>query len=163
MTSPSEVPTIRCGTGDFEAWDDLLALIHSSFAYMNGRIDPPSSALLLTPDELRRKCATDTVFLAFLGERLVGCAFLARRSDHAYLGKLAVAPNLQGRGIGGKLLTEVERHARAQGMSAIELQTRIELTENHLTFARLGFRETGRTAHPGYARATSLTMRKLLA
>jgi N-acetylglutamate synthase-like GNAT family acetyltransferase len=162
MTSPCEELTIRRGTGDFENWDDLLALILSSFAYMNGRIDPPSSALLLSPEGLRQKCATETVILAFLGKRLVGCAFLAMRSDHAYLGKLAVAPELQGRGIGKKLLTAAERHARAAGVSEIELQTRIELTENHLAFARLGFRETARTAHPGYDRATALTMRKAL-
>ncbi|RUY90914.1 GNAT family N-acetyltransferase, partial [Mesorhizobium sp. M7A.F.Ca.CA.003.01.2.1] len=38
----------------------------------------------------------------------------------------------------------------------------IELTANHAAFARLGFRETGRTAHDGYARPTSITMRKAL-
>ena len=59
---------------------------------MNGRIDPPSSAMLLSPEGLRQKCVTETVFLAFLGKRLAGCAFLAIRPDHAYLGKLAVTP-----------------------------------------------------------------------
>ncbi|TIV92899.1 MAG: GNAT family N-acetyltransferase, partial [Mesorhizobium sp.] len=52
--------------------------------------------------------------------------------------------------------------ARARGKDAIELQSRIELTANHAAFARLGFRETGRTAHAGYDRSTSITMRKVL-
>ena len=52
--------------------------------------------------------------------------------------------------------------ARERGKDAIELQTRIELTANHAAFARLGFRETERTAHEGYDRPTSITMRKVL-
>jgi hypothetical protein len=56
----------------------------------------------------------------------------------------------------------VEDLARERGKDAIELQTRIELTTNHAAFARLGFRESGRTAHEGYDRPTSITMRKVL-
>ena len=33
-----------------------------------------------------------------------------------------------------------------------------ELIENHATFAALGFRKTGETAHAGYSRPTSITM-----
>jgi hypothetical protein len=42
----------------------------------------------------------------------------------------------------------------------VELQTRIELVENHAIFAALGFVETARTAHKGYDRPTTLTFRK---
>ena len=38
------------------------------------------------------------------------------------------------------------------------METRIELTENHATFARLGFVKTAETAHPGYDGPTSITM-----
>jgi phosphinothricin acetyltransferase len=41
----------------------------------------------------------------------------------------------------------------------LELETRIELTENHATFARMGFIKTAETAHPGYERPTSIKMR----
>ena len=57
----------------------------------------------------------------------------------------------------------VEDLARSRGKAAVELQTRIELTGNHAAFARLGFHETERTAHEGYIRPTSITMRKVLA
>jgi len=50
--------------------------------------------------------------------------------------------------------------ARDHGRTALELQTRIELTENHATFAALGFAKVAETAHPGYTRATSITLRR---
>ena len=39
----------------FERWEELLAIIRESFAYMDGVIDPPSSAHRLTPETLRAK------------------------------------------------------------------------------------------------------------
>ena len=146
---------------DFEDWQGLLALIRRAFSYMDGVIDPPSSAHLLTPELLRTKARAETIFLAFQGERLVGCVALDDRGDSLYLGKLAVDPDVQGHGIGRRLLDAAEQFARAKGRQTIELQTRVELTGNHKTFARLGFVETGRTAHPGYDRPTSITMRKM--
>ena len=60
------------------------------------------------------------------------------------------------------LMRAAEDLAVSHGKRAIELQTRIELSANHAAFARLGFDETERTAHEGYDRPTSITMRKVL-
>ena len=145
---------------DFDRWDDVLALIMRAFASMDGVIDPPSSAYLLTADTLRDKARRETGFVAIQGNRIVGCIFALERVADVYVGKLAVAPGCQGQGIGRRLMQAVEDLARSRGKVAIELQTRIELTTNHAAFARLGFHETERTAHEGYARPTSITMRK---
>ncbi|WP_245464293.1 GNAT family N-acetyltransferase [Mesorhizobium sp. M8A.F.Ca.ET.021.01.1.1] len=147
---------------DFGRWGDVLALIMGAFAFMDGIIDPPSSAHLLTADALRTKALRETGFLALDGDRIVGCVFALERADGLYVGKLAVAPDRQGHGIGRRLMQAAEDLARSRGKAAIELETRIELTTNHAAFARLGFRETGRTAHDGYDRPTSITMRKTI-
>ncbi len=147
---------------DFSRWDDLLALIRRAFAYMDGVIDPPSSAHLLTADGLAEKARRETGFLAVENGQIVGCVFALARARDFYVGKLAVEPGLQGQGIGTRLMRAVEDLARECGKDAIELQTRIELTANHAAFARLGFRETERTAHEGYDKPTSITMRKVL-
>jgi GNAT superfamily N-acetyltransferase len=147
----------------FSAWDDLLAMILRSFSYMHRRIDPPSSALALTSDVLRQKASSEVALLAYEDQRLAGCVFLAERRDSLYLGKLAVDPPLQGCGIGRALLSSAERHAKVIGKPALELQTRVELTENQELFVKLGFAEVGRTCHPGFKRPTTLTMRKPLA
>jgi len=147
---------------DFGRWNEVLALIMHAFAFMDGVIDPPSSAHLLTVDTLRDKARRETGFVALYGDRIVGCVFAQERADDLYVGKLAVAPDCQGQGIGRRLMQSVEILALDLGKAALELQTRIELTANHAAFARLGFQETGRTAHEGYARPTSVTMRKAL-
>ncbi|AZO71887.1 MAG: GNAT family N-acetyltransferase [Mesorhizobium sp.] len=147
---------------DFARWEEVHALIRRAFAYMDGVIDPPSSAHLLTPEGLRDKAALEKAFLAVENGRIVGCVFALERAEDLYVGKLAVEPGLQGRGIGARLMQAVEDFARRRSRHAVELQTRIELAANHATFARLGFRETGRTAHEGYDRPTSITMRKVL-
>jgi GNAT superfamily N-acetyltransferase len=147
---------------DFARWDDLLALIRRAFAYMDGIIDPPSSAHLLTPAKLEAKAKQEITLLAIENGGIVGCVFALERPADFYVGKLAVDPARQGQGIGGRLMQAVEGLARGRGKEALELQTRIELVANHETFARLGFRETERTAHAGYDRPTSITMRKVL-
>lgn len=147
----------------FDRWQELLDLILQAFANMDGVIDPPSSAHRLTLISLEEKCAAETVFLAVAEGRLAGCIFIANRGGHAYIGKLAVEPALQGHGIGRRLLEAAEAEAKRLGSFVMELQTRIELTDNHAAFARLGFRETARTSHEGYDRPTSITMRKELA
>ncbi|MGE0281546.1 MAG: GNAT family N-acetyltransferase [Rhizobiaceae bacterium] len=146
----------------FDDWDGLLALISEAFAYMDGIVEPPSSARRLTPQVLIDKARQETCFIATEEGRLIGCIFASERADHIYVGKLAITPSHQRRAVGKGLLYAVEAHAQALGKPILELQTRIELTGNHAAFARLGFRETERTAHPGYNHPTSLTMRKQL-
>jgi N-acetylglutamate synthase-like GNAT family acetyltransferase len=151
----------RLDTG-FDRWPELLALIVSSFAYMKSLIDPPSSALELTAASLARKVKAEIAYVAFEGHRLIGCIFLRPETDCLYIGKLAIAPDAQGRGIGRQLLTVAEEAARSLALPALRLETRIELVENHAVFARWGFSKTAENAHPGFRRTTSIEMRKLL-
>lgn len=163
LTTPDATIAVTPLEPGFDRWADLLALIRRSFAYMDGVIDPPSSVHRLTPALLAEKAAEETAFVARDGGRVVGCVFLADRGDTIYVGKLAVEPGLQGKGVGRALMTAAEEHARALGRAALELQVRIELTGNQAAFARLGFRETAKMAHAGFDRPTQITMRKDLA
>jgi GNAT superfamily N-acetyltransferase len=96
-------------------------------------------------------------------EAPVACVFCRAKGDVLYLGKLAVAQTHRGRGLARALVAAAETEARRRGLDALELQTRVELAENHAAFARLGFVKTGETAHAGFDRATSITMRRTIA
>lgn len=147
---------------DFGRWDELLALILSSFAYMDGVIDPPSSAHRLTLASLARKARDEIAFAAIEGGRLAGCVFCKPEPGFLYIGKLAVAPASQSKGIGRRLLSVAEGIAREKGLPALRLETRIELVGNHAAFARWGFARTAENSHPGFTRTTSIEMQKRL-
>jgi len=146
----------------FTHWDELLALILTAFASMNGRIDPPSSALSLTVASLTEKAKVEIGHVAIDGDTLIGCLFLRPEADCLYIGKLAVLPEVQGKGLGKRLLTIAEETAAALDLPALRLETRIELTDNHAVFAAWGFTRTAEKAHPGFARTTFVEMRKIL-
>ena len=151
--------TIRGASPDFHDWVRVRALILDAFAYMDARINPPSSALRLTPRSMQADAAKGTLLLAYRTNDLVGCVFAQAKDDALYIGKLAVRPDLRGAGIGRKLVEAAREEARRRGLAMLELQTRIELTENHAMFARMGFVKTAETAHEGFDRPTSITMR----
>ncbi|NTJ40987.1 GNAT family N-acetyltransferase [Agrobacterium larrymoorei] len=147
----------------FDRIDELLALIMSSFAYMDGVIDPPSSAHRLTPDTLRQKTRDELAFAALGNGELLGCIFCKPESSSLYIGKLAVSPAAQGRGLGRALLRKAEETAHSLSLPALRLETRIELVGNHKQFSSWGFTKTAENAHPGFDRTTSIEMRKRLA
>jgi GNAT superfamily N-acetyltransferase len=154
---------ITVSPAQFADWPSLLALLREAFAYMDGRIDPPSSLDQMGPHALQLKAAQEALIVATEGDALIGCAFAALREDCVYVGKVAVHPSARGRGVARAMLAAAEDLARRHGRAALELQTRVELHENHATFAALGFQKVAETAHPGYTRPTSITMRKPLA
>jgi len=150
----------RLEASDTAALAQVLRLIQTSFAYMTGRIDPPSSMHQLTVSALAQM-AKDSSVLA-LGDPVAAC-LVAKPLPHAlYLGKIAIASDLRGRGVLRALLGRSEELARSLSLSQLELQVRIELVENQKIFGKCGFVETARNAHPGYDRATEITMQKLL-
>lgn len=157
---PASVVRVAISPQAFSDWESLLELLRTSFAYMDSRIDPPSSLHRMGIDEIRARSQEETLILASEGSELVGCAFAAVRSDCVYIGKIAVAERARGRGVARQIMAAAESIARSAGRPALELQTRVELVENHKTFAALGFEKIAETAHPGFTRPTSITMRK---
>lgn len=147
----------------FARYEELLALIMGSFAYMDDVIDPPSSAHRLTVASLKDKARDEIGLIAEIDGRLLGCAFLRPEPDFLYVGKLAVSPETQGAGIGSGFLAEAEAIARELGKPALRLETRIELTGNHQRFGAWGFVRTAEKSHAGYDRITFIEMQKHLA
>jgi GNAT superfamily N-acetyltransferase len=153
---------ITWASENFSRWSELLQLLHEAFAYMDTRIDPPSSVHRLTPESLASKSQEETLFLAADDGALVGCVFARLQNDALYVSKFAVRPDRQGAGISRRLKNAVEQHARDIGVRHLDLDTRIELTENHATFAAMGYIKVAESSHQGYDHPTSVKMRKKL-
>lgn len=142
-------------------WPAILDLLRAEFASMEGRIDPPSSLRDLSPTGLTEQAANGEIWV--IGTPPAACVFLAPKTGALYLGKLAVAARNRQQGLARQLVELAEGRARDLGLLALELQTRVELAENHAVFRALGFTEVARTAHPGYDRPTSITFRRPVA
>ena len=126
------------------------------------RIAPPSSMTRLTSELLARKAGDEFILSCRSGDHLVATAFVRPEGNWAYVGKIAVEEGWRRRGITRRMLEFIEAHGREAGWDYLELQVRIELTENLAAFGALGFVEIERTAHAGYDRPTSVTLRKQL-
>lgn len=151
---------IERATEGFVEWERILELLSAAFAYQKERIDPPSSVYVLTINSLAEKASGENLFLARIDRDLAGCVFARDRAPVLYISKFAVWPHLQCRGIGRNLMHAVEVFARETGCADLELETRIELTENHRAFESLGFSKTSEHAHEGYDHPTYIRMRK---
>ena len=74
---------------------------------------------------------------------LLGCVELRKDGAKLYLGMLSVKPNTQGKGIGKKLLTAAEVHAREQGCTKI-FMTVISVRQELIDwYVRHGYQLTG--------------------
>lgn len=118
----------------------------------------PIAALEEPYAELQRWISTDTVLVARSAGRLVG-AVRARLhegqgGDVWDIGRLMVAPDLQGRGLGRRLLERIERLAPATA-TAFELFTGAGSLRNQKMYRKAGYRLRGEV-EPGTVVLTKL-------
>jgi tRNA (guanine37-N1)-methyltransferase len=98
-------------------------------------------------EDLRGWMGHDTVLVARSKGRLVGAVRGAARGDVWHVGRLMVAPDLQGGGLGRALLRAVEEAAPA-GVTTYALFTGAGSKRNQRMYKKAGYRLTG-TPEPG--------------
>lgn len=141
----------------FDSWDEVHALLTLCFGPMEGRIDPPSSLNRMTAPSIATQARQHDFVVVVSDGTVVGFGLGEPRGETLYVSKLAVHPDQRGHGLARQIIELFKDVARQHDLSALSLQTRVELIENHLTFHALGFQKTGETRHPGYDRVTSFT------
>lgn len=109
--------------------------------YGNYRIDP----LVQSLDSVRQEVASDCVFVARLGDEVVGSVRGAVTDDGAAsIGKLCVHPRLQGHGIGARLLRAAESAlAEERGAKKFRLHTGHRSESNLRLYRRVGYQTVG--------------------
>jgi putative acetyltransferase len=109
---------IRAGGYELEAKDRLV-------------LDDPEGAIL---------SKGGAIFVAEHDGEGVGCCSLMAMPDGGYeVGKMAVAADAQGLGLGGRLLEACEDHARAAGAARLYLETNSAQTHAIALYRRFGF------------------------
>ncbi|MFC9289952.1 GNAT family N-acetyltransferase [Streptomyces sp. NPDC057052] len=109
--------------------------------YGNYRIAP----LVQTLDSVRQELASDCVYVARLGEEVVGSVRGTITEDGtASIGRLCVHPRLQGHGIGARLLRAAESAlAEERGATRFRLFTGHRSESNLRLYRRVGYRTVG--------------------
>jgi predicted N-acetyltransferase YhbS len=112
-------------------------------AHLYGTVDTP--ALTQTFDELKAELASNSGCVAVAGSRMVGSVTARMVGDVLKIGRLAVVPDMQGRGIGTRLLESVE--ARLDAVEATLFTGALSVANLRL-YKRQGYVETHRVTLP---------------
>ena len=117
--------------------DDIIALLGQLDAYC-GALYPAESNHLM---DIAALTGPEVVFLAARDQhgRLLGCGAYVARGDYAEVKCMMVDPASRGQGVGGKLLAELARRARAAGFASLTLETGISQPEAIGLYERDGF------------------------
>jgi ribosomal protein S18 acetylase RimI-like enzyme len=86
------------------------------------------------------------------GLGLSSAIVLTEHDDHLHVDNVAIAPELQGRGLGRALLAFAEDEARRRGFDEVRLYTNAAMTDNLVMYPKLGFAEAARYEERGFSR-----------
>lgn len=124
---------------------EVLTLQRASFvseALIYGTVQMP--ALTQSLESLAAELEKNLGCVAVRGHRIVGAARGQLSGDLLLIGRMTVAPDQQGNGIGARLLAAVEQRGRDAGATEAELFTGSLSEANLRLYQREGYVETER-------------------
>lgn len=155
-------PAWRVRVAGPEDVEVILALVHAAYRGESSRTGWTTEADLLDggrtdAGEVRDFIITpgSVILLADAGVALVGSVHLRQAGNGAHLGLFTVRPDLQGRGVGKRLLAQAESFTREQWQAqAIRMTVISRRTELIAFYERRGYVRTGEHQsfpdHPRY-------------
>ncbi len=130
----------------------LHKLVHSAYRGESSKRGWTSEADLLGGIRTTEKSLLETIqttktsiFKFEENDKLLGCVTLVEKENSLYLGMLTVSPDLQGGGIGKKLLTFAEIFAQEKNIPTIEMTVISVRSELIAWYERNGYKKTGET------------------
>ena len=121
---------------------------------------PEMPPLTQTLEELEHELHENLGCVALEGPRIIGAVRARLDADLLLVGRISIAPDAQGKGIGTLLLAEVERRGREAGATQSELFTGSLSEANLRLYEREGYSESERV--PGDDGTEQVFMRKTL-
>ncbi|MDR3528365.1 MAG: GNAT family N-acetyltransferase [Rhizomicrobium sp.] len=121
--------------------DEVRTLIAALNDYLFS-LTPPEHCFHMTVEEMARP--DTTVFIAREAGKAVGCGALRRHEGGiGEVKRMYTQPDRQGRGIGGKIVDEIEALARKEGFTRLVLETGDRHPAAWRVYERAGFKRCG--------------------
>jgi PPOX class probable F420-dependent enzyme len=139
---------IRIDEAGADHAEEVLRAMQRAFEQYRSSLQPPSSALDETVEDVRAAIAKGGAFVARDGETVVGSARYEFRPGYTYAERVAVDPAYRGRGVGAALMQAIERVARAAGYTEVRIGVRANLPGNLRFYEELGYRTQASRPHP---------------
>jgi GNAT superfamily N-acetyltransferase len=124
---------------------EVMTLQRAAFvqeAQIYGSIEMP--AFSQTLDAVTAELAGNDGCVAHIGPRMVGAVRARHDGDLLLIGRIAIAPDVQGEGVGSQLLAAVEERGRELGCTEAELFTGSLSEANLRLYEREGYVESQR-------------------
>jgi len=146
MSEGSGVPIRPAKAADAPA---VAALTDAAYAHYVPRIGRKPMPML---DDHAARISRGEVFVLDQGGEIQGLISLVEVPGSLLIFSIAIAPHVQGRGLGRQLIGFAEDEARRLGISTVQLYTNAKMVENQAIYRHLGFVETRRATEDGLHR-----------
>ena len=123
-------------------------MLFESFAEYESLYTPEGfSATAITAEEIANRIAEGPVWVALLGEKIVGTVSVMPKGDALYIRGMAVLPAARGQRTGELLLTHVEQFAATQNFQRLLLSTTPFLHRAIRVYEHFGFQRIDEGPH----------------
>ena len=146
MEAPADILVRPAQPDDAAAVTACVQAAYRHYVARNGKYPAPMR------DDYVRVIAEHDVTVAEHGGEIAGVLVVREAEEGFLLDNVAVRPDRQGLGVGGRLLRLAEAKARAAGYDSIYLYTQEIMTENLALYTRLGYAEYARRRELGLDR-----------
>ena len=145
---PSAEPVVRRAVpGDLPA---IKSCVDAAFSRYIERIGKEPEPMLI---DYAPYLAHDAIYVIDGGPGLIaGIIVLLPMVDHLLLDTVAVAPEVQGRGFGQRLLSFAGSYAQAKRLPSLRVWTNVRMHESQAFYEKQGFVEMERKTVHGYHR-----------
>jgi ribosomal protein S18 acetylase RimI-like enzyme len=123
----------RAGPEDADIVRTLTREAYAKWVPVIGREPKPMAA------DYHAAVRNHMIDMAFSGEALAGLIEIIPHTDHILIENVAVAPVMQGRGLGKMLVARAEDFARTRGTPLVRLYTNAKFESNIELYQRLGY------------------------
>jgi GNAT superfamily N-acetyltransferase len=130
--------------------DGLVALVNEAYEVEKEFVEGPRT----DAESVERALSHGQFLVLHAGDEISACVHLRTQGDDAHFGLLSVSPEMQGRGLGKRLIALAERVASSEGCTRMHINVVNHRRELLGFYTGQGYRASGTAAFPDTERTT---------